>query len=753
MVPAPVLPQQVYLPLLPSAVPLAVHDLSSSSDDSWTLTLDGNSTSKRAITVPGGGYNSDEQAQPWIQATDVSYQAVYTRSLLLPSPPDFSLRYILEIGRCSLLDCSISLTAQSASLVGALNHGGEIFLAPSPGGQAQLVGAHYGPLMPFGVDLTPFLVPQCVNYTLTVVSHPFSYFKGLVPSSFLYVEEYSHPSGGFASRTPAGISKFIQLAVYPSIRFVDLFVRPSVSGASLSLDISVRNDGQGEAEVDLAGVLSSWNSPGAAPWSYPAIPVQPLVLPAGYTVNTTVTVPWKLGPASYWWPNRPFSETYSPQLHWMNLSLTVHGQSSPVSTLTHRFGFVEWSEGPYYYLVNGVRVNHLSDATPEQGMSYYDAYSQTAFAEATGPGTGAQETWKRYMRVGMTSNRIHQSTPTEAMMRAADEVGFILKPESPTRGCPGYMPCVDTSPYFEQSVQELVRWCRNHASVFAYSVENESDGVVTSRLIDAAAAVDGTRPLTTEGSGGQPWFNGSITNAHAFNMLHYAVPPSDREYIHGVGECAWCVANGLESYASLALQGRLDDVAYYAGWDWINYWSNFLDGMNATRHAWTQVPCQGRDRVDGVDGWDSPVIDWVQRAFHPFTVIDRGALASNPIFNGTGWPYHVDSYSYASGGQVVRNVSLFYEVLRGDMAPWLPVKYSLRWTAKWDNPVNGTAVDSGVIGPYTVTPGFHEDFAVSFAVPSPGVQVTPRQLYIVLQSVDFSGATLYTEDRVFVLVQ
>lgn len=53
------------------------------------------------------------------------------------------------------------------------------------------------------------------------------------------------------------------------------------------------------------------------------------------------------------------------------------------------------------------------------------------------------------------------------------------------------------------------------------------------------------------------------------NMLHYAVPPPEPSvdpFIRGVGECAWCVPNGLEQYSGLALAGRLADVAYYAGW-------------------------------------------------------------------------------------------------------------------------------------------------------------------------------------------
>ena len=38
------------------------------------------------------------------------------------------------------------------------------------------------------------------------------------------------------------------------------------------------------------------------------------------------------------------------------------------------------------------------------------------------------------------------------------------------------------------------------------------------------------------------------------------------------GECAWCIEEGLESFAAVAVYSRQYDIAYIAGWDWINYW-------------------------------------------------------------------------------------------------------------------------------------------------------------------------------------
>jgi hypothetical protein len=289
-------------------------------------------------------------------------------------------------------------------------------------------------------------------------------------------------------------------------------------------------------------------------------------VPAGGAVTVLFDVPWDgVGPESWWWPNRPFNPAYLAQLHFLNLTLSTGAASST------RFGFVEHAEAGYYYTLNGVRVNHLSDATPENGMSYYDAYSFTGSYYQTNP----RDVWGAYMRAGLTSNRIHQSTPTEAMLAAADEVGFLLKPESPVRGGCDYDSCPrpwDLS-VFGQSVAELVHACRGHPSVFSFSVENESLEVeegqpLIAALIDAAAGADPTVPLTTEGSGGVARYNGTA-GASAVNLLHYAVPDHTRTHIRAVGESAWCVDAGLETFASLAAAGRLDDVVYYAGWDWL----------------------------------------------------------------------------------------------------------------------------------------------------------------------------------------
>lgn len=220
------------------------------------------------------------------------------------------------------------------------------------------------------------------------------------------------------------------------------------------------NYGASAVDVDLGGTFATWspqydvaarelrrlhdndanNKDGGgggnsrAVFSYPTIPTTKVSLASGETKTATIAgLQWGLGEGSYWWPNKPFVEDYAPTLHTVTMTATLRDARAtisapttimttappPVALAMRRFGFVEWSEAANngtWYVVNGRRINFISDATPEAAMSSYDCYSTSpAFATLE----GARETWKRYMRLGISANRIHQSTPTEIMLQAA----------------------------------------------------------------------------------------------------------------------------------------------------------------------------------------------------------------------------------------------------------------------------------------------------------------------------------------------
>ena len=104
-------------------------------------------------------------------------------------------------------------------------------------------------------------------------------------------------------------------------------------------------------------------------------------------------------------------------------------------------------------------------------------------------------------------------------------------------------------------------------------------------------------------------------------------------------------------------------------------WPNFLEGMNYTAHAWKQSACVNKDRVDGVDGWNSPVINWTQQAFHPHLVFDVASYEASPRFV-TDWPRNVSTAS--AGATVSRELIIFNDVV--DVAT---ASFSLRWSGRW----------------------------------------------------------------------
>lgn len=702
-------------------IPGALSEINLASDQEWTLTIDDGPA--RGIKVPGGGFNSDQQDPPWIEMCGdgkgqrmVKDHVTYQRLITIPK----SAR-----GNGVLLE------------FGAVNHGAEVYLVD--GNKETLVATHIGPHMPFAADLTPHVVPG-KKYLLRVNAYPMWHYLNTVPNGFIYQEAWTHPTNGWASKFSFGITRYVRLAVYPSVRICDVFVRPSVSKAELQCDVWLENHSDAERKVTLRGCLTSWNK---AAWKYPALPEISATVPAHSKSKVTVgPVNWLLGKESYWWPNRPFREDYTPQLH--NLELSLLEKRKELQTLTQRFGFVEWTEGPYYYCVNGVRINFISDATPEAAMSDYDCYSTSpAFLAPPAPGTGCPETWKRFMRLGICANRIHQSTPTEYMMDAADETGFMLIPETAIRG---YQKQRWHEDNFTRAPKELAEVCRNHPSVCRYSLSNEENPAWVGALADAMVTADDTRPLVFEDS----WQNhpGAVygrSGAHAYAMLHYVpAPTNSTSMIVGMSECAW---NGsadqrtnspfLEKFVFEVLKGRCANWAYYSGWDWINYWPNFLEGMSAAKHAWKQQ--YHEDRKDKIDGWNSPVIGWVQKAFSPYLVLDTDFYFTNGIFDEK-WPSNLPAYS--AGKPLQRTVEVFNDALAGD-------ELILRWSLHWDSP-HGELLDRKE-KLLKIKPGFHVSETIRADIPA-GNPNAPRKLFLVLESVK-NGRLVFHDENVCFLVK
>jgi hypothetical protein len=530
-------------------------------------------------------------------------------------------------------------------------------------------------------------------------------------------------------------------------------IKTSVENKKLSAEVWIHNNSTDKKEVVLSSALNSWNERN---WYYPKLEPVTITLDKNEIKKIILEpVSWNLGKESYWWPNKPFREDYKAQLHNLNLSISENG--TEFDSFVQRFGFVEWTEGPNYYMVNGVRINQIGDGTPESAMSDYDCYNTSpAFLPPTKPGTGCPETWKKFMRLGINVNRIHQSTPTQYMMDVADELGFMLVPETPIRGCQK-QDWSNLKPFI-QSVKEMTYYSRNHPSVCRYSLLNEGSIKYLPELIDAIVEKDSTRPLSFDDNVLRipTKIKGKTSNAHAYAINHYQEYPKPATIISGMGEYAWYwddhkprkLANGelglpptanggLEEFIYYGGDMRRWDIAYFAGWDFINYWPNFLEGMNYKKHAWKQS-CYPKDREDGIDGWNSQVISWMQKYFHPYLVMDLGIHEINKESNH--WPENTDSYK--SGETIVRKLEVFNDGLQGE-------NFKIEWEARWDS-AKGKKLMSGQIENIIIAPGFHKTLTLSVKVPRTDSE--KRKLFLILTS-KLNDKVVFKEDEIYYMVQ
>jgi hypothetical protein len=137
-------------------------------------------------------------------------------------------------------------------------------------------------------------------------------------------------------------------------------------------------------------------------------------------------------------------------------------------------------------------------------------------------------------------------------------------------------------------------------------------------------------------------------------------------------------------------------------------------------------------------------VTFVQRALHPYRVVDRGFLEANPTRPaGTSgqvtWPPRVPRYRADS--RVSRSIEMFNGGLSGRVL-------GLQWQARWDAP-DGELLIAGRIGPVEIEPGFHTMRTVEF--PLPQTSQRERALYLVLDSLQ-GDKSLFQEAGVYFLV-
>jgi hypothetical protein len=697
--------------------PDALREIDLASDTAWKFSIDGGA--EQPVKVPAGGWNSDRQDPPIPTMTGVKDHVVYMRQIQIPAE---AAGKVVKV------------------LFGGCNYGAEVFVGD------RKVAEHHAPMTPLEADLTAAVESGKV-YTLRVKAYHRRHYHPKpdaspcdLPVGFDFPadsKQWCSWSGN--TKFAYGITGHVRLAVYSSVHVADVFVRPSVKRDQLEARVWVRNATAEDKRVIVSASLTPWEG---RDWRYPSLPAVEAAIPARSVTELTVgPVTWGLGPQSYWWPNIPFREDYKATLHWLDLAVHVDGKMC--HNCRQRFGFVEHAEGPYYYTVNGVRYTSFGDSNSYGQVGEYDCWTETpCFQPPHDEWKGCPETWRRYQRIGFNSMRLSTSVPTRYMLETADEAGFMLNPEGGSWG--NGLGRFDKERFGGQ-LQGMIRAVRNHPCVARYSLANESLPGQPERpdcqwrwLIDAAVEVDDTRPCVFEvnpgvGTGPVP----GMKRGHAYRMQHYdPIIPAGGQ-LRGMGECAWAT-DGMEVLPQMAIKMRLNDWAHFAPWSWLNFWPNFLEGMSHERHPWKAN--NHVDRRDGVDGWGSLPVLLVQRALHPYLVVDQVLLDAEPKHRATSAHIQAASWRmsprYRAGGTVSRSIEVFNGGLSGRVL-------ELKWEARWDAP-DGELLRAGRSGPVEIEPGFHVTQKVEF--PLPTTIHHPRPLCLVLESLK-DGKTVYREDR------
>jgi hypothetical protein len=613
------------------------------------------------------------------------------------------------------------------------------FLSVNDGGQVlindQIVGSiNYG-LFPSEIDISKFVSPgNDVELTVRCCSRNHYYRAGAFPQDH---------NGDELLGMPRGVS----LCVYPGVHVADVFVQPSVSHSTLGYDLRLVNSATVPRTVNIVASLTPWNHDAA--WSYPMIADKEVTLPPN--AETTVTqdnIQWTLGPDSYWWPNIPFREDYQAKLHYLNVTVEENGKT--LDKLSERFGFAEHGEGPSYYTINGVRIFELQDGTQEHMWSAngHDGF-QTSFEELEGWGSGpngAAETWRKYLRLGINCFRLHNSAASEAMLNAADETGFMLVGESGIRGYAKPEEVWDDI-FKPATVKAMARAYRSHPSVVRYSLDNEWAQAtkvddIARGLIDAAVSEDPTRPLSFS-QDKAPWvkeFFGMDRSHHGWVLDHYHTPTTSPTTLSGIEEDYWkregTDKNELIECARAAILDRMNGLAVFSPWTLNNYWCNFVAGGSKVNGTVNPL-WRNKDRRDGIDGWGSDIVKFVQNCYSIYASADVDLIEHH--LNTEALIFDPDkAVAFENQKQITRQMVVFNNSLARHVE-------RIAWEVHLDHPTGDLAA-SGETDDCPLDPGEHASPSINFACPATAGHW--RAIWFVIKTT-VDGKIAFTEDRYF----
>jgi len=459
----------------------------------------------------------------------------------------------------------------------------------------KTAGKTFDIFFPFDVDITNLVAPGESAEILVGVRKP---------SLFDVKGKYGrreYQAGSFWGQHIVGIWQDVDLVGVPPVRVTSTFVQSNVSQKTLKVDVTLRNDSNADATVDLAGEVHRWTSLAdkdgvEAPeplWKLEphvdASLTSPQIRIAAHQ-EATVTLQTRVDSQLALW------SAEHPNLY--GLIVDVKSGDRVVDAKYQRFGWREFKFKGSAVELNGKPIVLKGDSWHFLGIPQMTRRYAWAWFRAL---HDAHE----------NAVRLHAEPYPPFYLDVADEMGIMVLDETAIWASDGG-PKLDSDAFWQDTkshVAQLVVRDRNHPSVFGWSVCNEVKPVVAnvfhgppemmqtlygyySIWLEIVHRLDPTRQWVSadgDGDGG-----GRLP----VNMLHYAGPDSMMQAEKlgkpwGVGEAGGAyyatpeqVARTYGERAYVSFEGRMEGIAVESYQNLIDQRKNDADYRSVFNLVW-----------------------------------------------------------------------------------------------------------------------------------------------------------------------
>lgn len=442
----------------------------------------------------------------------------------------------------------------------------------------EKVGENFDIFFPYELDVTDKIKPGQKNELLVHV---------MAPKLFDHQQKYGrrpYVSGSFWGTYIRGIWEDVYLLSEPDIHLSQTFIQPKVTEKQLVVEVQVTNQSNKPQKIALSGEVHRWRNSGTsasdkqvkmqmAPEESSAFDGateltlqagRPLLIKPGESKKMTLSATVKNGQLALWSPN-------SPALQVLLLNVTANGHR--VDRKYQRFGWRQYQIHQDTLLLNGEPLHLRGDSWHFMGV----------------PQMTRRYAWAWYTmlkKANANAVRLHAEPFPSFYLDMADEMGICVLDESAIWASDGG-PNFGSATYWANCLihlNHLVKRDRNHASVFGWSVCNETipvarnvfhapDSLVNYLVSQINGWVQEVKRLDPT----RPWISGDGETDVPTNLPtvvgHYGGNESMQKWAHegkpwGIGEQSMAyygtpkqvaTINGSRAYVSQ--EGRMEGLA------------------------------------------------------------------------------------------------------------------------------------------------------------------------------------------------